>query len=102
MSGGLSMEWTTGGARRCFTKVQRFQETTQKGLSEPAIGSGAPPRWSSAPRLPAQLNIYESGGHVWTGLSVQHIIFCVLDLISCMWYCILSLYIIKVYYYKLL
>ena len=34
--------WTTGGAPRCFTKLQCFQETTQKGLSESATGRGAP------------------------------------------------------------
>ena len=68
MGGGLSMEWTTGGAPRCFTKLQRFQETTQKGLSEPAIGSGAPLVVSS--EAARTTKYYESGGHVWTGLSV--------------------------------
>ena len=65
MGGGLSMEWTTGGAPRCFTKLQRFQETTQKGLSEPAIVAGL--RWSSASEAARTTKYYESGGHVLDG-----------------------------------
>ena len=67
VGGGLSMEWTTGGAPRCFNKL-RFQETTQKGLSEPAISSVAPLVVSS--EAARTTKYYESGGHVWTGLNV--------------------------------
>ena len=68
VGGGLSMEWATGGATRCFTKLQRFQETTQKGLNEPAIGSWALLVVSS--EAARTTKYYESGVHVWTELFV--------------------------------
>ena len=61
VGGGLSMEWTTGGAPRCFTELQLFQETTQKGLNETGLGSGAPLVVSS--EAARTTKYYESGGH---------------------------------------